>query len=52
MLFVSSASRSPLHYPAEEFNSILEQMPELARQIAAGMGVSIGELRQLMLDGN
>lgn len=37
---------------AEEFNSILEQMPELARQIAAGMGVSIGELRQLMLDGN
>ncbi|HHQ6125555.1 tape measure protein [Enterobacter hormaechei] len=36
---------------AEEFNTILEQMPELARQIAAGMGVSIGELRQLMLDG-
>ncbi|EHN8791596.1 tape measure protein [Enterobacter kobei] len=36
---------------AEEFNSILEQMPELARQIAVGMGVSIGELRQLMLDG-
>ncbi|MFV7184766.1 tape measure protein [Citrobacter cronae] len=36
---------------AEEFNSILEQMPELARQIAAGMGVSIGDLRQLMLDG-
>lgn len=36
---------------AEEFNSILEQMPELARQIAAGMGVSIGELRQMMLDG-
>ncbi|MDT7240113.1 tape measure protein [Citrobacter freundii] len=36
---------------AEEFNSILEQMPELARQIAAGMGVSIGELRQLMLGG-
>lgn len=26
-------------------------MPELARQIAAGMGISIGELRQLMLDG-
>ncbi|MCE1430553.1 tape measure protein [Enterobacter hormaechei] len=36
---------------AEEFNSILEQMPELARQIASGMGVSIGELRQLMLEG-
>ncbi|EAM6254991.1 hypothetical protein EW345_07790 [Salmonella enterica subsp. enterica serovar Give] len=36
---------------AEEFNSILEQMPELARQIAAGMGISIGELRQRMLNG-
>lgn len=36
---------------AEEFNSILEQMPELARQMAAGLGISIGELRQLMLDG-
>ncbi|MEB0951600.1 tape measure protein [Citrobacter sedlakii] len=36
---------------AEEFNSILEQMPELARQIATGMGVSIGELRQRMLEG-
>ncbi|HCB1594239.1 TPA: tape measure protein [Citrobacter farmeri] len=36
---------------AEEFNSILEQMPELARQIAAGMGLSIGELRQRMLEG-
>lgn len=36
---------------AQEFNSILEQMPELARQIAAGMGLSIGELRQRMLEG-
>ncbi|HCJ9344010.1 MULTISPECIES: tape measure protein [Enterobacteriaceae] len=36
---------------AEEFNSILEQMPELARQMAAGLGIGIGELRQLMLDG-
>lgn len=36
---------------AEEFNSILEQMPELARQIATGLGVSMGELRQLMLAG-
>ncbi|EAS2197402.1 tape measure protein [Salmonella enterica] len=36
---------------AEEFNSILEQMPELARQIAAGMGISMGELRQRMLNG-
>ncbi|ASG46989.1 tape measure protein [Citrobacter freundii] len=36
---------------AEEFNSILEQMPELVRQIATGMGVGVGELRQMMLDG-
>ena len=36
---------------AEEFNSILEQMPELARQIAAGLGVSIGDLRKRMLEG-
>lgn len=36
---------------AEEFNSVVEQMPELARQIAAGLGISIGELRQRMLEG-
>jgi len=40
---------------AEEFNSILEQMPELARQIAAGLGISaanaVGELRKRMLEG-
>ncbi|WP_422732381.1 tape measure protein [Leclercia pneumoniae] len=36
---------------AEEFNSIVEQMPELARQIAAGMGISMDELRRLMLEG-
>lgn len=36
---------------AGEFNSILEQMPELARQIAAGLGISIGDLRKRMLEG-
>lgn len=36
---------------AEEFNSIVEQMPELARQMAAGLGISMGELRQQMLNG-
>lgn len=36
---------------AEEFNSILEQMPELARQIAAGLGISTDQLRQRMLEG-
>lgn len=36
---------------AEEFNSVVESMPELARQIAAGMGLSMGQLRQAMLEG-
>lgn len=35
----------------EEFNSIIESMPALLREIAAGMGVPFGELRQIMLDG-
>jgi len=36
---------------AEEFNSIIEQMPELGRQIAEGMGIPFDQLRQLMLSG-
>lgn len=36
---------------AEEFNAIIEQMPQLAREIAKGLGVPFGELRQLLLDG-
>ncbi|CUY44488.1 Phage-related minor tail protein [Serratia marcescens] len=36
---------------AEEFNSIVEQMPELARQIAVGLGMTGGQLRQAMLEG-
>jgi tape measure domain-containing protein len=36
---------------AEEFNSIIEQMPELGRKIADGLGIPFGELRQQMLDG-
>lgn len=36
---------------AEEFNSVLEGMPELAMQIAKGLGVPFKDLRQLMLDG-
>ena len=35
----------------EELNSVLEQTPRLAQAIAAGMGVSIGKLRQLGQDG-
>lgn len=36
---------------AEEFNSIVENTPELARQMAKGFGMSMGELRQAMIDG-
>lgn len=36
---------------AEEFNSILESMPELWRRVAGQMGISMGELRRRMLDG-
>ncbi|EFN0028451.1 tape measure protein [Escherichia coli] len=36
---------------AEEFNSILESMPELWRRVASQMGISMGELRRRMLDG-
>lgn len=36
---------------AEEFNSVLENVPEVARQIAKGIGIPFSELRQQMLDG-
>lgn len=36
---------------AEEFASILENTPEITRQIAKGLGISLGELRMRMLDG-
>lgn len=36
---------------AEEFNSVVENMPELARTIARGLGIPFDELRQRMLDG-
>lgn len=35
----------------EELNSVMEQTPRLARMIAEGMGVSIGELRALGAEG-
>lgn len=35
----------------EEFNSMLENIPEVARQIAKGMGVPFGQLRAEMLAG-
>ncbi|EJJ0997581.1 tape measure protein [Escherichia coli] len=36
---------------AEEFNSIMESMPELWRRVAGQMGISMGELRRRMLEG-
>lgn len=36
---------------AEEFNSIVENLPMLAQKIADGFGVSVGQLRQMVLDG-
>lgn len=36
---------------AEEFNSIVENIPELAQRIAKGMGVTVGELRTMTLEG-
>ena len=35
----------------EELNSVMENSPRLARAIAEGLGVTIGELRQLGADG-
>ncbi len=36
---------------AEEFNSIVENTPELAYRIAKGMGVGLGQLRLMVLEG-
>lgn len=36
----------------EELNSVLEQAPGLAKAIADGMGVAVGELRALAKEGN
>lgn len=35
----------------EEFNSVMEQSPRLARALADGLGVSIGELRTMANEG-
>lgn len=36
---------------AEEFNSIVENVPELAFQIAKGMGTTVGQLRLAVVEG-
>ncbi|MDY0137829.1 MAG: tape measure protein [Thiomicrospira sp.] len=37
---------------AEEFNSILENTPEIAARIASGMDMTVGQLRLAVLEGN
>jgi tape measure domain-containing protein len=37
---------------AEEFNSLLENVPEVANRIAHGMNMTVGELRAAVLEGN
>ncbi|SDO95936.1 tape measure protein [Desulforhopalus singaporensis] len=36
---------------AEEFNSVMDNTPRVLEAVADGMGVTMGELRQKMLDG-
>jgi len=38
-------------FRAEEFNSLLENIPEVANRIAKGMGKTTGELRKAVVDG-
>ena len=38
-------------FRAEEFNSLLENIPEVANRIAQGMGKTVGELRQGIIKG-
>lgn len=38
-------------FRAEEFNSILENLPELANRLAKGMGLTVGQLRKMVIDG-
>lgn len=36
---------------AEEMNSLLENIPEVANRIAKGMGMTVGQLRQAVING-
>lgn len=38
-------------FRAEEFNSIIENLPELAKRIAQGMGLTVGQLRAAVIEG-
>lgn len=47
--FSQSMASGVVH--AEEFNSIIENIPELANRIAKGMGKTVGEVRNLVING-
>lgn len=38
-------------FRAEEFNSIIENLPEVANRIAKGMGLTVGQLRGAVIEG-
>ncbi|MBL4782989.1 MAG: tape measure protein [Porticoccaceae bacterium] len=38
-------------FRAEEFNSLLENTPEIAARLGKGLGVSVGQLRKMVIDG-
>ena len=38
-------------FRAEEFNSIVENLPEVASRIAKGMGTTVGQLRRAVING-
>ena len=47
--FTQGLASGVLH--AEEMNSILENLPEVANRIAKGMGMTVGQFRQAVLNG-
>ena len=38
-------------FRAEEINSVIENIPELAKEIAEGMGLSVSEMRNMIVEG-
>lgn len=51
LLQLGQALASPI-VRAEEINSVLEATPEIARAAARGLGITVAELRQAVVDGD
>lgn len=51
LLQLGQALASPI-VRAEEINSVLEGTPEIARAAARGLGVTVAELRRMVVDGD